>query len=476
MSPVLRILGILIASAGWSAASAVAQEDRDPRFRFVRDIETAPFQREELIAVPLDSDVFQEAQRSLADLRVEGPVGTWNSFLIQTRRGAKERRTEWTDAAEKVSLRTLPEGGLEIRFTANPKRSETPSELRIVTALRDFEQRVRVFDDAEGTPLRDDAVIFDYSRFMDVRETSIPLPAGRHRRFRIVIDTPTSEQVSELKELSKTFRGGVEETTEERRGVLDRPFRIERIELRGVSVAQQDRQYEIEAEYPVLRFRSEEDRETRETILTFETRRTPTSRLELDVEGRNFSRAATVEASLERGGRTEWSSIGSATLTRFDFRGEKKEQRSISVQPGAYETLRVRIANRDNSPLKVTGVRLIGPESEAIFLGEPGTLYRMHYGAEIDKAPDYDVVAIRSALGTSAKPVAAKLGAVQPGTTLVGAPPTPGRRVLNDPLVLGAVIVMLIALLGFALLRAGRAVSALPAEGEASPPSGSSEN
>lgn len=469
-----RAVGFVIVLVGLTGfvRGAVAQDgERDKvgqHFRVVRAIETAPLEREELVAVSLDSAVFQEGQPSFADLRIDGPAGTWNSFVVQTRRGARERRVEWTDAARNVSLRPLPEGqGIEIRFTGDPKRKEAPTELRIVTGLKDFEQRVRVYDDETGAVLRDDAVIFDYSRYIDFRDAAIPLPAGEHRRFRLVIDAPTSEQASQLKELSKTFRGGVEETVEERRAVLDRPFRIDRVELRGTLIAS-DGAYDLETEYPVLKMRTEEDRERRETVVTFEAHRTPASRLELEIDGKNFSRSATVETETERNGQTEWTAVGTATLTRFDFRGEKKEQRNIPLQGGRYAKLRVRIANRDNSPLSVTGVRLIGPEYEAVFLGEPRTAYRMHYGADVSGAPDYDVAAIRAALGTSARPVMGKLGAVQPGTAPVGGPPPKRVNLWNDPLVLGAIIVALMALLGFGLMHAGRAVSALPADEDGS--------
>lgn len=470
------LLAVLFAANG---ALALAEQTEETRFRVMREISVPATTREELIAVPLDSEVFREAEASLADLRIEGPPGIWNAFVLRTRRTANERHVGWTDTAEEVRLKPLErsegeasgteERGIEVRFQASRNRPEAPTEIHLVTPLTNFEQRVRVLDDLSGEVLRE-GVIFDYSRFMDVRETSIPLPAGDHRRFRVVIDAPTSEQASQLRELTRRLipndqnkkgqDGGAEDVVE-RRMVLDRPFRIDRVELRGTRIESQG-EHDIEIEYPVRGLQTSENAESRETIVELTTDRTPTSRLELAVEGRNFSRAATAESGVERDGTVLWQTIGSTTLVHLDFQGHRRENRGISVTPGVYPRLRIRVENRDSPPLRVTGVTLRGPSREIVFIGEPGISYRLHYGARQAAAPQYDVAAIQAALAARSLTVDATLGPHLPGTTTVDARPARRRAPWNDPLILGASIVVLGGLLGIGLVRASRLVGDLP--------------
>ena len=470
--------GLVAAWLAGTATFALAQEREDSRFRGMREIEVPAISREELIAIPLDSEVYREAQASLSDLRVEGPPGTWNAFVLRSRKSVSERQVEWTDTAEDVRLKPLerPDDnetdknvhGIEVRFRASRTRPEAPTGLRLITPLKDFEQRVRVFDDLSGEFLWE-GVVFDYSRFMEVRETSIPLPAGDHRQFRVVIDTPTTEQLSQLRELTRRLRPSGEEgkdrATEviERRAILERPFRIDRIELRGTRTEVQGER-DLEIEYPVRGFRTSENREARETVVEFTTDRTPTSHLELEIDGKNFSRTATAESAVERDGSVTWQPLGSATLVHLDFQGQRRENRTIPVTPGIYPRIRVRIENRDSPALRVTGAKLLGASREIVFIGEPGVSYRLHYGAPQAAAPEYDIAAIQAVLGARSKAVEASLGPVLPGTMMVDSRPGPRRAPWNDPLILGAAIVILCGLLGIGLVRAGRLVAAMPTD------------
>src|SRR3989304_5567572 len=116
----------------------------------------------------------------------------------------------------------------------HPSPDPQPTGFRIVSPLRNFEQRVRGFGlDATGTEksLVGDALIFDYSPYMDGSQNEISLPVNSHRRFRVVVDGVTSDQDSQLLELTRRLRSGREEERQERTRIQRRPFRIDRIEF-----------------------------------------------------------------------------------------------------------------------------------------------------------------------------------------------------------------------------------------------------
>lgn len=323
----------------------LAQEVESVPFRVMREIVVPALDREQLIAVPLDHEVYREAQASLADLRIEGPPGKWNAYVVRHR-----------------------------------------------------------------TTLKSDS---------DDRTTGV-----------------------------------IEEVRIARSGERD-----------------------LEIEYPVRNLQTSENPESHETVVELTTDRTPTSHLEIGVQGRNFSRTAVAESGVERDGTIHWQTIGSATLVHLDFQGQRRENLTISVAPGVYPRLRIRIENRDSPALRVTGVVLRGRAQELVFIGEPEISYRLHYGAPQTAAPEYDIAAIQAALGTRSRSIEATLGPVLPGSTSIDARRSPRRPLWNDPLVLGSSIVILGAVLGIGLVRAGRVVSELPTDDQSSdsppPPSGS---
>ena len=166
--------------------------------------------------------------------------------------------------------------------------------------MRNFNQRVRVFTSTDGRewePAGDETAIFDYSRYMDVRNDSVSFPETGRRRFRIVIDDVTLEQESELVALTRRLRGA-EETDRTEQVVVDRrPFRIDRVDF-WREVQEERATGDEKTKYPVAEHRVEQDKEKHQTIIQIETRRQPLTSLELETPERNFSRHAVVEVDL----------------------------------------------------------------------------------------------------------------------------------------------------------------------------------
>src|SRR4029079_11240310 len=106
----------------------------------------------------------------------------------------------------------LEDGSLEIIVHLRDKDPQ-PQGLRLVTPLGSFDERVRMFTSADGTDwktLGDEAVVFDYSQYIDARNDAIDFPVTTDRYFKIVIDHVTQELESQLKELTRRLRGDEE--------------------------------------------------------------------------------------------------------------------------------------------------------------------------------------------------------------------------------------------------------------------------
>jgi hypothetical protein len=296
---------------------------------------------------------------------------------------------------------------------------------------------------------------------MDVSNRDIALPENRYRRFRIIIRDVTADQESQLLELTRRLRGGQEAERVEKLTIQRRPFRIDRIEF-WHQEHQEHRKGDKKTAYPVASFKAEQNAEQRQTVIEVHTRREPLTGFYVETSSRNFSRRVSVQVPVVKGVRTDWRDIGTATLSRIDFRDLRREELMIPFPESRHETYRIVIANGDNPALSVTGVHGEGTTYRLLFLAAPDASYRLSYGAETAKAPNYDTAALRESLGKGYQPVSARLGGQVARSGMSEPAGSAVRRLFNNPLVLGAVIVVLVAILGWGLYRAGRRIEQLP--------------
>ncbi len=458
-APILAGMVVLLSASLLSAADPAA-------FRFAREVRTDAFAREEIVAIPLDSDVYDHTRDQTPDLRLFDAGGGEVPFLFEQVTATRRQTVRKPWNVQPASLKPLDDGGLEIVLTLD-KDDPQPDGLTVATPLRDFEQRLRVFGSNDGQTwelLVPDVLIFDYSRFMDVESRDVRLPKSDYRRFRVVIDAVTAEQESELMELTRRLRSGAEVERVERVLRDRRPFRIDRIAFWQETIEEWTAG-PTTREYPVAEFTVEQDAEHKQTIVTVQTRREPLTAFRLETPARNFNRAASVERLETRGVRSEWRPLGRATVSRFAFRELNREQMEAGFQETRCEQYRLVIDNHDDPPLEITGVRATGNVYRMVYFAEPGKEYRMAYGSDAVKAPSYDTTALAASLREDYKPVVAELGKVVENTNV--RQPSGLLPLLTNPLVLGAMVSILVALLGWGLYAAARRVDALepPSDG-----------
>ena len=435
-----------------------------PQLRNSKPVVLPALEKEELVAVPLDSDVYAATQFGLPDLRILDDKNAEVAFITRkaTVKRSRTERRQWTVA--NPTVRPLEDNALEITFELDPQLHDQPDGLRLVSPRANFEHRVQVFSSANGqdwTPLTDDGLIFDYERFMDARNDTIALPATDHRHFRILIENVTDEQQSQLMELTRRFEGDEQSNRSERVTVDRRPFRIDRIEL-WAEVVRRDVLSERETSYPLANFAVTEDADTKQTIVTLDSRREPLTELTIETADRNFSRAARVEIEEERQGKSTWRPIASGNLSRLDFRTLQRSQLTLSFGESRAARYRIVIENRDSPPLKVTGVTARGHVYEAVFLAAPDRKYRVAYENRSLGAPSYDTAALAASLSEGFEPVAATLGDEVRAKPV----PDPGlsrlAQLVNDGRVLTATIAVLVVILGWGLYRATQRLDKLP--------------
>jgi hypothetical protein len=451
----------LILFVGLSAAVSAAENE--PRFQFRKEIELGRTIDAEILAVPLDSDVYAGTRDGCPDLRIVDDRGAFVPYLLEQIGKKRINQVREPCTSKLRSLRVDEGKGLEI-VVALDKKAASAGGLTIQTPLADYEHRVSVFGSQSGkewSPLVSDGVIFDYSRFMDIRNRDISLPPNEFRQFKIVVEQEIEDRESPLRELIRGQEGGKKDTRTEITRNLRIPFRIDRVEL-WRTVESEGRTESETFHYSPTGFRVEHDAKTKLSRVEIQSRREPVTRLSFATASKNFSRKARVLIPVERGIQTDWAEIGRGTLVSIQFRAFHRAELHIDFAEQRQERYRLEIENADNPALEITAVGALGPSYHAVFLRSEVRSYQLEYGSETAPEPTYDTAAVLATLERGYQPVTVKLG------PQVLNPAYHGERglltILNSPVFLVLAVVVMVVVLAWALFRAGKRIKQIPQE------------
>ena len=409
---------------------------------------------EEIFGATLDSDVYRVAPVDYADMRLVAPDGEEIPYTIEKAIETTARTLRDAVSGRVESLNEQASNRLDVVWVLGDNEA-SPSGFRFETPLKNFERRLAVFgENADGSRavLASEALLYDYTRFMDVRSVEVALPTNTFRRFRFVIDDITDEKASPFTELTRSYRGTGEERRTERLSLEKRPLRIDRIS------AWRDREVEQVSKgrlgsYAVAGFEVRDDKAKAQTIVTVRCRREPLTALYVETESRNFNRSFELEGLDAEAPRQAWTAIARGTVSRIQFRSAGTNHLQIAFPEQRREQYRIAIENGDNAPLRITGVRAEGSIYRLVFLHAAERPCRLYCGSDALRAPKYDTAAVLAAVRKGNAVVEIGLGPeVRNPDVKTGG--WKWRRVLNSKAFFIGVVVLVVAALGWGLFRA----------------------
>jgi hypothetical protein len=446
---------------GLSVSATAA--DGEPPFRYRKDLDRGAATAEEILGVPLDTDIYAATRDGYPDLRVVDDRGARVPYVLEP---AGERRTIQVrePCSSRVRWLHVDEGkALEIIIVLDEK-APSASGATIRTPLIDYERRVRVYGSRDGKDwalLASDRLIYDYTRFMDIRNRDIEFPVSEYRQFKLVVEQELDDRESPLRELIRSRELDKQDRQVEITQTERRPFRIDGVELWRTVEKEGGRKVET-VRYPIVGFRVEHDPKKKETRVEIQSRREPLVLFSLGTSSRNFSRAARVLVPVQRGVRTDWTEVGRATLSLIQFRAFRRAELRVDFSEQRQEHYQIVIENADNPPLEITGVEAEGTPYRLVFIGTQGRTYRVEYGSETAEPPQYDTAAVLASLSRGYQPVTDKLGSQVANS---GYRTERGfRDIFNSTVFLTLAIVAMVIALGWALFRAGQRIKKLPQE------------
>ena len=341
------LLLLLVPAAAWAGFKPAA-------WLYYKDVTGA--QMPGFCALSLDPEALAAARADISDLRIVSDGKQEQPYELRLE---QDQTSVQQVAARMYNQSRVPGQGarfeLDLGATAQPV-----TQITIETPDQDFRYQVTVEgsnDAREWAVLRRDGAIFDFTGDVQLRSTLVKLPEARFRYLRITVHDAEARPLRVTGATVERAASSPVHRTELRSG----PPRI------TVNASSNTTDVYLDLGYPNQPF------DTVDVLFTDDN-----VRREVSVYANN---ADNFEGIMPRGG----------VVFRYHtatFRGEQTRVRCDELK-GRY--VWVSVANRDNKPLHVTGVRLYAIPRQVVFQWDPNRRFRLYYGGQSVAAPQYDL-------------------------------------------------------------------------------------
>jgi hypothetical protein len=354
--------------------------------------------REDVGAVALDGDVFERLALDRTDLRVLDAQGTEIPMLLRRSEELKAVTRVTTHRARITAFVRQQDAPTVVRAELPGKKIHRLHAIELAVPIKNFERQVTVSvstDMEQWTEVATLVPIYDYTRFVDLRRTTIAFEPTDARGIKLAISSITDEVLSPLTEITREIHAASTVAEFRKTSTVRVDFRIDAITARE-RVSGTPNRKTISRPVPVTELALKQHEGRQETTVTFQTRRQPVKRLVLASATSNFSRRVTLEGRWSAG-EGAWQTLATGQLSQIGIRNHSSKALALSLAKEARcGEYRLVIRNQDSPPLSDIGVSLAGPVYECVFFLEPAASVSLYYGGNHSSAPHYDIAAVLS--------------------------------------------------------------------------------
>lgn len=403
--------------------------------------------------VPLPQELLSKSRLGLqTDLRVVDDQGTEIPFVIQNRVEPGEVSQSFAfkitsyDQKQKKSLIVVK----------RPDKAPPFREVEFVTDSEDFKKKVVIEASQDGMSWSQVAadMIFDFSASIALSKIVIEIPRTDQPHLRLILEDE-STPLQKDPEFSLAYEGLQFKAA----GVNTKSFRIAAI--RGRTGPEQDEKpvYDI-LEISPEQFTVTADKEGN-TLVNLGRIHLPVSEVVLDVANPYFYRQVEVVETEDEDGEDE-RVVGRGPLYRMT--GMKKPENRLSFGETTLRHAWLRITNNNNPPLKLNSVELKWTRKDLTFIPEPGRNYRIFAGSAEAETPTYELQKVLSGDRRETASYQELLsGAVERNAAFRPGKGPKESRARREKTLFTVVILLVVALIGFWLVRLLKQVSQKPA-------------
>lgn len=468
---ITNLLVLFLASLLSISQYIAAQETPQSRVKpSIRSIELPTVDKDTMVGIPLDRNIYSASLQQLSDLRIVDDREIELPFIRRTLVSETKKTVPRYESINEPKVQLLENNTISIQFAIDPETHKQPIKgFSLVTGLVNFERTLTLEYRKKETDnweiILKDFLIYDYSQFLDTRNTSITLPENQPALtggfFRIQIQQAIQEQELKWMTLRRTLKENTEVGREETLEINRQPFRIDRITFWQEDEVVDHSQPQLQ-DIPLSNINVQNDKDSRSTWIDFELSLEPLSELTLSARDNNFNRACRL-ISLDDTSTDNYkqaNTIASMNLSKISISGIEYQQLTLRCPENRHIRYRLIIDNGDNPPLEDLKLTAKGSVEQLIFIATPGRKYRLSYGVADRVTPSYDTLAIQTALTAKIQPLTGSLGKVESFTPKAKeVPPTPWYE--NIWLATG-VITSLIVVLLITILNASKRLEGMP--------------
>ncbi|HOE00436.1 MAG TPA: DUF3999 family protein [Kiritimatiellia bacterium] len=384
----LVFASLLIAA---TMANAVAPAD----FGITRNLFPVYNETDHLAELRLDAAVCALTQPGFTDVRLfTQPGGQDTPYVLEAIRSTREQTRRINLSPAKADLRVVSDQ-ITTAFIELPHDAPPAQGLEVRTPQQNFVRNVRISgseDNQFWRPLAE-AAIFDFSQFINMRRTEIPLPANSCRFFSIEIVEAGPDAVAQLAALLRDNKRDPAPANE----LLKMPFHTTGINLWNDSTTLVPDALELQ-EWPPVSVTIAQDKRQKITEIIATTLGAPITRFEFDIPPGNFSRIVTVQVSAVRDGKPTWRTVGDGILSSTLLPDYATNQLTVTFPEQRSPQMRLVVQNANSAPLNIAGVRAYGPTYRLFWISTARSNYTLAYHNDQVAAPAFDDSAIRAAL------------------------------------------------------------------------------
>jgi hypothetical protein len=312
-----------------------------------------------LVEVSLDNEVFANAAKNLADLRI---VGNSNSEVPYKLITAKSETNKKSYQPKLVNNSVVP-GKYSTVILDLGQRGIISNSIAITTSSENFQRNVTVFgsdDQNDWNILNSDGYIYDYTDKrgnMKSQNTSIAFSDSAFQYLKVEISDSDNS-----------------------------PILISSATVNQYTLTN-SRQFST----PV-QFESSQDRSVNSTIIIADLGQggIPTDKIVLFSDGKNFNRGVSVYSGNDKNS-SDWKYVGQGYIFRYDTPKFAGENLDLDIDETTDRYLKIVIYNNDDAPLNFSKVASFATYRNLIFQAKDGQTYDLYYGNRKAYLPKYDL-------------------------------------------------------------------------------------
>lgn len=307
--------------------------------------------------ISLPSQLFEHTQRELADLRIYGIKGT---DTIEIPYLLKQRNT--AIKVKEISFRLMNQSanGNGYYYTLQPLNTTDLNQIKLSFKQTNFDWKINLEGSNDNkewfTLLNNYRILSIQNKATNYQFSDLNFATAKYNFYRIAI------------------------------------MANEQPELKEAKIAKIDTLQGVYKDVPYQSYQLTNHIDTKETTIDVALANpTPISSLKLLIPSktdfyRNLNIAfATDSFKTEKGLQYNYTTIYNGTLSSL-------EKQEFDFNSTLVKHLKITIANEDNQPLRINGIKLMGPIYQLIArFDEPNNQYALYYGNKTVAAPSYEL-------------------------------------------------------------------------------------